>query len=106
MTPQQARNVVAILQKDPLFYRNFGVWWWHVKGQLKANGFTTDNLSSLGDFTDQSDLVVDSYEGLTTVDLDRKAYEFQWDHTFHKYNVNTSLTPSGEVYMVQDQDVE
>ncbi len=104
MNIQQCRNVVAILQKQPLYYRNFGPWWWHIKSELKRNGFTTDNLSNLGDFTDPS--VLHIYEGMTTRQIDDEAFEHQWNHTFHKYNNNTSFTPEGEVYLVQDQDVE
>ena len=104
MTPQQARNVVAILQKDPFFYRNFGVWWWHVKSELKRNEFGPDQLYFLGDYTDVS--AQRFYSDLTTVELDNEAYEQQWNHTFHKFNNNMSFTPDGDPYLVLDEDVE
>jgi hypothetical protein len=104
MTLNQAHNVVAILQKDPKFYRNFGIWWWHVKRELKRNGFTRDQLYHLGDFDDPS--VHHYYEGLSTVERDHEAYSHQYDHTFHKYNVNMCGTPDGEVYLIHDQDAE
>jgi hypothetical protein len=104
MNNNQSKNVVALLQRDPLFYRNFGPWWWHVKAELKRNGFDKAQLSGLGSFTDAS--VAPIYEGMSTKALDDEAFTHQWNHTFHKYNNNTSFTPDGEVYQVQDQDVE
>jgi hypothetical protein len=104
MNNQQSRNVVAVLQRDPLYYRNFGVWWWHIKSELRRNGFDSAQLSGLGSFTDPS--VVPIYAGMTRAELDNKAFSHQWDHTFHKMNSNASFAPDGEVYQVQDQDVE
>ena len=104
MNKQQARNVVSIIQREPMFYRNFGPWWWHVKSELKRNGFDKEQLSILGDYTDES--VDYIYSGLSTKQKDDDAFEHQWNHTFHKYNNNTSFTPDGEVYQVLDQDAE
>jgi len=104
MTKDQARNVAMMLQKIPFFYRNFGVWWWHVKRELKRNGYTKAEVYHLGDFTDPS--VEHFYEGMSTTELDNAAYEYQYEHTFHKYNSNATHTPDGEPYMIHDQDAE
>ena len=104
MNLMQAQNVVALLQKVPMYYRNFGIWWWHVKDELKRNGFDRDQLYHLGDFTDPS--VRPYYEGMTRAELDAAAYRQQYAHTFHKYNVNQTHTPDGEVYLIHDQDAE
>jgi len=104
MTKQQAFTAVALLQKNPLYYRNFGIWWWHVKDELKRNGFDRDQLYHLGDFDDPS--VRHYYEGMSTLDLDNEAYEYQYDHTFAEYNSNMTITPDGEQYLIQDQDAE
>lgn len=104
MTKEQAHNVVALLQKVPLYYRNFGIWWWHVKRELKRNGFGPDQLFHLGGYTDPS--VARYYSGLETVELDNRAYSYQYAHTFSKYNSNMASTPDGEPYLVHDQDVE
>jgi len=104
MNAQQSRNVVAVLQQDPFYYRNFGVWWWHVKSELRRNGYTVDQLQHVGPFTDPS--ITDIYAGMSGVELDDAAFNHQAVHTFHKYNNNHSFTPDGEVYLVQDQDVE
>jgi len=104
MTKQQANNIVALLQKVPFYYRNFGIWWWHVKRELKRLGFGQDQLFHLGPFTDPS--VEPYYREKTTAELDALAYDHQYAHTFHKYNVNMSHTPDGETYLVHDQDAE
>ncbi|MBT8428398.1 MAG: hypothetical protein KJN79_00655 [Gammaproteobacteria bacterium] len=104
MTYMQASNVVALLQKEPLYYRNFGIWWWHVKREVKRHGFDKDQLYHLGDFDDPS--IEPYYEGKTTAELDNLAYTYQYDHTFHKRNVNQTPTPDGEVYVIHDQDAE
>jgi hypothetical protein len=104
MTGQQARNIVTLLQKEPMYYRNFGVWWWHVKRELKRRGYDRDQLHHLGDFTDPS--VEHYYDGMTTEGLDNAAYEHQYAHTFHKYNGNMTNTPDGETYLIHDQDAE
>ncbi|MCU0912953.1 MAG: hypothetical protein MUC88_00145 [Planctomycetes bacterium] len=104
MTKEQAQNVVAILQKVPLYYRNFGIWWWHVKSELKRNGFGPDQLFHLGPFTDPS--ATPYYAGISPAELDRRAYSFQYAHAFSKYNSNMTSSPDGELYLIHDQDVE
>jgi len=104
VTVPQARNIVALLQKVPLYYRNFGIWWWHVKAELKRHGYRQDQLQHLGPFTDPS--VEPYYAGKTTEELDTEAYSYQYAHTFSEYNSNLTMTPDGEVYMIQDQDAE
>lgn len=104
MTKQQARNVVSLIQKVPFYYRNFGVWWWHIKSELKRNGYDQAQLQHLGSFTDPS--VKHYYEGKTTEELDDLAWEYQYAHTFHAYNSNQTATPDGETYLIQDQDAE
>lgn len=104
MTYQQAHTIVGMLQKDHFFYRNFGVWWWHVKSELKRHGFKKNQLYHLGDFFDPS--VDEFYEGKSEAELDNEAYEYQRDHTFHKYNSNAAITPDGDPYLIHDQDAE
>ena len=104
MTNQQARNIVAMCQKEPFFYRNFGVWWWHVKRELKRNGFDRDQLQSLGSFTDPS--CERYYDGMTTTELDNMAYEQQFEHVFSERNNPISGAPDGESYLLLDQDAE
>lgn len=104
MNKMQANNVVILLQKVPMYYRNFGIWWWHVKGELKRLGFDQDQLAHLGPFSDPS--VLPYYEGMTKQELDDAAFTQQYAHTWHKYNVNMSSTPDGESYLICDQDAE
>lgn len=104
MNVQQARNVTAILQRDPLYYRNFGIWWYHVKAELKRHGIDKSQLPNLGDYT--CPVATAYYQGMSGSALDAEAFDHQYVQTFHKYNSNMSATPDGEVYQVQDQDVE
>lgn len=104
MNKMQASNAVAILQKEPLYYRNFGVWWWHIKAELKRNGYGADQLFHLGSFTDPS--VSHYYEGMSTVERDNEAYEVQYANALNFRNNNLSTAPDGERYLICDQDVE
>jgi len=104
MTPNQSRNVVALLQMDPLYYRNFGVYWWHVKAELKRLGYDKDQLFHLGDFKDPT--VDPVYNGQSATELTLAAFQYQADSTFHQYNGVKHLDDILGVYLLQDNDVE
>jgi hypothetical protein len=104
MTKEQAFNVVSLIQREPFYYRNFGVWWYHVKNELKRLGYDQDQLHHLGGFTDP--IAEAYYIGKTTEQLDREAFSYQYAHTFHKRNGNQCATPDGETYLILDQDAE
>jgi hypothetical protein len=107
MTNIQARNIVALLQVEPLYYRNFGVWWWWVKSELIRLGYTRDQLSHLGDAEDHT--IAHVYDGLTPAQRTTEALIHQADHSYHKRNVDTSLLPpeaGGGVYVLYDGDIE
>jgi len=104
MNDTQARNVVALLQMDPLYYRNFGIYWWHIKTELKRMGYDQRQLSHLGDFADPT---VDSvYKGRSATELTLAAFEYQADATFHQYNGVKHLDDEIGVYLLLDNDVE
>lgn len=48
------QNIVAVLQRNPLYYRHFGVYWFRLKQMLKDAGFGRQHLPILGDYTDES----------------------------------------------------
>lgn len=106
MTPEQATNIVHMLRSDPLYYRNFGPFWWHVKRQLKANGFTTLALASLGDFEDADEMVTEKYAGRTIDELDDLAYETAASAAaFSRDSADYVDDETGETYRVFDEDV-
>ncbi len=104
MRYEQARNVVVQLQAEPLDYRNFGVYWWHVKDELKRHGFTQDNLQHLGGFTDPQ--AARYYAGLEPDELTSRAFELQADGAFVVAQSQWGYTPDGDVYFLLDEDVE
>lgn len=53
---QVLQNYVAMLQTEPLYYRNFGVYWYRFKQILRAAGFNQDHATILGDYVEE-DLV-------------------------------------------------
>lgn len=103
MTAQQAQNIVLLLQSEPMYYRNFGVYWWYVKKQLKRHGHTRDELQHLGSYDDPTAAhhLVGSGDELTSA-----ALRFQAHHTYHKRNSAHTFAPDGDTYIVFDADAE
>lgn len=106
MTPEQAANIVQMLRGDPYYYRNFGVYWWHVKRQLKANGHTVAVLPHLGDFEDPDPVVAEKYDGLSGAELDRLAFlEAAENSIYHRNDASHVDDETGETYYLYDEDV-
>lgn len=104
MTPSQARNVVAIIQREPLFYRNFGVYWWHVKRELKRLGYDQEQLACLGDYHDP--LVDEVYKGLSSAELDNLAFETQYTAATLHRNRDLHFSMVLGPYVIRDGDAE
>lgn len=105
MTLEHARAVALALQDRPLVYRNFGVWWWHVKAELKRLGFTRDTLPHLGSFHDPA-CAEHYYTGLTSADLAAEAFGYQASAAFVHDCGPVATAPDGELYLLRDEDVE
>lgn len=104
MTPGQAHNVATILQADPLAYRNFGVWWWHVKQELLRNGLDENVLPHLGGFTDRN---ADAhYADVPEAERDRYAFAEQYSAAVTQPHGKWCRTPGGDPYWLHDEDVE
>tara|TARA_R100000458_G_C8239583_1_gene219021 strand:- start:531 stop:848 length:318 start_codon:yes stop_codon:yes gene_type:complete len=105
MRQGQGIQIVALLQREPMYYRNFGIFWWFIKRELKRLGFTKDNLPHLGDFEDPR--CEQYYRGRSAKELEETALVFQVEHAQHKYNSDHSFIPyDNEVYIIKDEDVE
>ncbi len=106
MTPDQAVNIVQMLRAEPLYYRNFGPYWWHVKKQLKANGHTSAVLPHLGDFEDPDPVVAEKYDGFDDADLDIMAFEAAAENSMYRRNDPDHVDDeTGETYHLYDEDV-
>ena len=102
MTYDQARNVATQLVADPLYYRNFGPYWWHVKAELKRLGFG-EQLEFLGAYEDPSakQFAVAEAPG----DMTRTAFAFQRAAMTEGPNRNEHVI-DGESYTIRDGDME
>lgn len=47
------QNIIAMLQREPLAYRHYGVYWWRIKQIIKDIGWGQEVLHILGDYTDR-----------------------------------------------------
>lgn len=101
MTLAQARNVALMLSDEPLYYRNFGVWWWWVKRELRRLGFE----QFVGPFEDQG-CAEHYYDGMGPDELDREAFAYQLSAATTHRNEPMATAPDGEVYLLHDQDLE
>ena len=104
MNQTVATNIISMLSVEPLYYRNFGFWWWFIKRELKRLGHTQDELMHLGDFHDPA--VDPYYEGLDPVEMVSEALVFQHEHRFDKRDNPRSFLPDGEPYEIFDEDAE
>ncbi len=104
MTPSQGRNVVALLQREPLYYRNFGLYWWHVKRELKRMGYGPEQLYMLGDYFDP--LAETVYAGLSVEELDNQAFETQYAAAIIARNRDTHFSAELGPYVIRDGDAE
>lgn len=102
MNATTATNIVMVLTQDPLYYRNFGWFWWWIKRELKKVGHARDELLHLGDYEDAN--IFSHYEKYE--DVLAEALAFQANHIFDKRNNPYSQLPDGETYLVYDEDVE
>ena len=102
MTYDQARNVAVLLAADPLYYRNYGPYWWHVKAELRRLGFG-EQLEFLGAYEDPS--AKQFTDGVTPGDMARTAFAFQRAAMTEGPNRNEHVL-DGVSYTVRDGDVE
>lgn len=104
MNPKNlAASVLQLLQEDHRRYRAFGVYWYLIKGLLK-HYYSRDNLSILGDFTDQS--VIDrmpQHESLEAA-LTAAVEEFNQNVSFAMGSNQVPDPTGGGVFTLLDQD--
>lgn len=88
------------LAKDPLRYRDYGPWWWALKGALNAGGYS---------YGEESDSVVAAeYTGRSGVETMVLADQFrtEWLESAQVGTSNFRLSEEGEDYILHDADME
>lgn len=101
------RNLVQVLQTDPVSYRHWGPWWWRLKRILKAAGYTRAVFQGLGDeFPDEEQLH-------RWDDLDDRAFLLaalsdQYQNAIARWHSQWQADPDPErpEYFLLDPDVE
>lgn len=88
------------LAKDPMRYRDYGPWWWSLKGVLNANGY------SYGD--DFDSVVAAEYCGATDLETMVAADQFrtEWLQSAQVGTSNFRLNTEGPDYILMDKDME
>lgn len=107
MTDQLVRGLVALLQAEPLAYRNFGFYWWFVKDELRRANVSRDELPQLGDYTD--DEAMAWYRTRPAKQLLTEALEYQQQAAFEHYmgtHHGRPISAGGGTYVVYDGDME
>lgn len=99
-----AESVRALLSEDVRRYRNFGVFWFVVKGVLKRY-FDRNEMPILGDYVDES--VMDRMPKWLDLDglLAAAAAEYQENASFN-LGRNRVSDGHGEFFSLIDPDVE
>jgi hypothetical protein len=93
-----ALNIMSLIAADPLYYRNFGVWWFAVKAQLREAGH------DLGTYTDPAAEAY--YDGLSPSELLDEAIEHQIEARQIRASSAFHMTPDGEPFQIWDEDME
>lgn len=106
MTPDEMRealrNVAALLQRDPMAYKRFGIWWWAVKRLLRAAGHTRAERSILGAYEDREQaamIPLDTPDAVLAAALEEQAFDARWGCPDGQVE-----TPDGEVVTIRDMD--
>lgn len=105
MNAEQGTQIVQLLRNEPLFYKNFGPYWWHVKSELRRLGHGADVLPHLGSYQDPSPLVSDTYAGKTPEQIDEEAFATASMNAAVQRNATEHVLDDGDVYALVDEDV-
>lgn len=104
-TDEALRNILHVLQQRPFDYLRFGWWWWGVKRLLRTR-YGTDQLFSLGDYTELQALawIDDRHLGEREV-LARALAAFSANKRSCPVPSPHAVDPDGEAYFLVDGDV-
>ena len=100
--PTTLANIITQLQKDPVRYKLFGVWWWPIKLFLIRAGYSRKQLYMLGRYQDpitsalvpKADLQGTMRAALT---------EYVFNATYGRAGGMVE-TPDGEIVKLHDED--
>lgn len=100
--PTATRNILMVLQREPVQYRNFGVWWWRVKRLLKKT-YSAGNLFLLGGFEDPRAPELTPGD-LSDADMLRQALETYTLNRRYLLGSNRVQDLEGQPYLIVDDD--
>lgn len=99
---QLAASTLQLLQTDPRNYRNFGVYWYLIKGLMK-HFYTRDNLFLLGDYTDP-DVIARMPEHANLQEALEAAVETYRSNAAYAMGARDLSDPEGETFTLVDED--
>lgn len=104
-TAETLRNIAQIIQADPLYYRHFGVYWWHMKRMLRAAGYNQSVSIAFGDeYPDHEAL--HKFDDLSDADFLVLALQEQLENAQNRWHSKWQADADGEEYLLHDPDVE
>lgn len=99
--PAALRNILMVLQKQPVQYRNFGVWWWPVKRLMKTK-YSAGHLFLLGGYEDPA--ARELTPELPPADMLRQALETYTMNRRYLLGSNRVQDLEGQPYLIVDDD--
>ena len=101
--PKTLRNIVVLLQADPLQYRCFGVYWWPIKALLKAAGYTREQLPMLGAYEDAAGAALVPKADLQTT-MGAALEEYAMRVRYSLGSDECEIPNDGGTYVIRDDD--
>lgn len=98
------RNIVQLVQTNPVNYKKFGVFWWPIKALLKRSGYGPNQLYMLGSFNDPETAAM--VPKLSLEDTIRAALAEYTQNTVFPHADGRVENDEGELVTIYDADAQ